>query len=510
MEIQGTDEFAARAARLDDSGDAVAELQKALLASGLSRLPDIGVDGGFGPITDIYVRALQIAIRDVDSSVKIDGIAGPAVWARLDGGAVPAAANVSAAVVSDGWPRLSSAAEVDGVFRARFGAGFVEWFRQRHSGQGQWSGLRLVSGPDVERRVRDLFDHLSAVFGRGPLPLPVFLTVFAIAMVETGGLIAPVSERVGLDGHPGIAYAFDRIDTLGKASYNGAANHSVFDVMNRSSFTDAHGHLPLGDRLVNTSDEVWRGERFPQDRFPTTVDPGVSGILLEADFYKFRGRGLIQTTWRANYRPLIEHVQGYNGSHPLLAEYSARWRGIDVDVVADQSTNRDWDRLYQESDGELALVAIRMHENSHGNYLDLAADDDNRLFGQDTGSIWNAGKRVNGRSSYANVLRDRVRQLLDDVRSGTAAVAGGSRVNAANLVASPRPELKLDVQGRRDAVIDLQKLLASTVERVLPALAADGKFGARTDLWVRVFQQRANLGVDGKVGAGTWKVLKPR
>ena len=46
-----------------------------------------------------------------------------------------------------------------------------------------------------------------------------------------------------------------------------------------------------------------------------------------------------------------------------------------------------------------------------------------------------------------------------------------------------------------------------------PSLSADGSFGDRTDVWVRVFQKQAGFAVtdiDGKVGKATWEKLRPR
>jgi peptidoglycan hydrolase-like protein with peptidoglycan-binding domain len=68
--------------QLNDSGDAVRRLQRAL-----RRTPDLGVvvDGIFGPVTEQAVEEFQKG-----ANLQVDGIVGPMTWAALpDGGPMP-------------------------------------------------------------------------------------------------------------------------------------------------------------------------------------------------------------------------------------------------------------------------------------------------------------------------------------------------------------------------------------------------------------------------------------
>lgn len=71
--------------RVGSRGDAVAALQRALVAAGFQ----MGVDGDFGPGTEMGVRAFQRTKELAD-----DGIVGPGTWAALDaaGAGAPVAA----------------------------------------------------------------------------------------------------------------------------------------------------------------------------------------------------------------------------------------------------------------------------------------------------------------------------------------------------------------------------------------------------------------------------------
>jgi peptidoglycan hydrolase-like protein with peptidoglycan-binding domain len=62
----------------------VAELQKALAAIGIRRLPALSPTGTFGPLTDLAVRLFQLHVKSThDATMDVDGICGPVTWAYL-------------------------------------------------------------------------------------------------------------------------------------------------------------------------------------------------------------------------------------------------------------------------------------------------------------------------------------------------------------------------------------------------------------------------------------------
>jgi peptidoglycan hydrolase-like protein with peptidoglycan-binding domain len=68
-----------------------------------------------------------------------------------------------------------------------------------------------------------------------------------------------------------------------------------------------------------------------------------------------------------------------------------------------------------------------------------------------------------------------------------------------------RPELAVLKKGtRHPAVKSIQRALAKVLKK---SISADGVFGPSLTLDVRTFQQRAGLGVNGRVGPSTWSVL---
>lgn len=145
---------------------------------------------------------------------------------------------------------------------------------------------------------------------------------------------------------------------------------------------------------------------------------------------------------------------------------------------------------------------------------------------------WNAPKHPNGRKNtfsaaqFAEIDRilaevfNVVTQLRGydemhfEVKGNAAQVAEAARHvealragNAPVVPAAPagKPVLKLGSKG--DAVKILQDRLKTNYPAYAGSIVVDGDFGAKTDAAVREFQKRAQLTVDGVVGAATWKAL---
>lgn len=314
---------------------------------------------------------------------------------------------------------FADAAAIDTFFTRQNVHDFVSWFNANVANKGFWgksgsrAGISMANDSQAHDRFNELWSNegIKTIFGKGSVSLLQFLSLQSIFNNETGGSLIPLTERVGSAGHPGIAYAFDKIPGL-KRSYNTlAGNKTCFDLFNDSNYNNAFQNLPLGSQLKNTTNVVWKGEAYPQT-VAFSTNPQVSGYVLEADFFKYRGRGFIQTTGRTNYSSIIDFVMKYSGNNPVIINMKATWaqRSANIDVLATVSTNAEWDNLFQNSGGLIAARSVEVHNSLSGDYLGKI-NCANPITA--ASSISNMGKRISGGDAYAALFLNRVTQIIE-------------------------------------------------------------------------------------------------
>lgn len=298
---------------------------------------------------------------------------------------------------------FSAASDVDAWNQARLKEHFLSWFNRKVADQGAWRGVKLVDTPANRVGFHSFWNNFAPLNGGTVTPFQ-YLALMGIFANECRADFKPASERMGRTGYPGLTYLYEEIPGV-KKSYNTLpGNKTAYQCFHSAAFSAAHATRAGWAQLRNTTDVRWSGAVYPRTNFPTAADAAVAGCIMETDFMKFRGRGFIQTTTRANYAKLIQYVLDYTGDNNVIDYYQAAWSGRPVDEIADASSNDDWDRLFEQTDLIIAAQAIRSHDQGAGRYLALTGDPD--------AAIVNMGKRISGGTKYAELYRERMESLI--------------------------------------------------------------------------------------------------
>lgn len=330
-------------------------------------------------------------------------------------------------------PTFSKAIEIDLFFKSKTGFDFIDWFNERLAGAGEFADRRIQPdrGEDmlaVKRDFIEFWDEIPIVFAKPKISLFEFVALMCIAINEQGGRFRSRTEGCGPGRkdstgrrHEGLSYAFDSLPKI-KKSYNtltDSGNRTAYACFCDPVFCRAHRDLGLADRLSGATDptlisEVWKGELYPFEQFPVKEDLALAGFVMQADFYKFRGRGPIQITGRTPYRKIAEFIQSYTGPSPVLQKFKASWQGLSPDDACTVSRDSDWDEIFTQK----AIIARSLRV-----YADLATPSKNlfamvgildELNGRKVGSFFRVGRTISGTEDYAlNKYLPRVVEMLE-------------------------------------------------------------------------------------------------
>ncbi len=308
--------------------------------------------------------------------------------------------------------------------RTTFGAagGFIAWYNKVLASTSAFQHRgKIPTNAGVAARFDAFWDQIPAIFSSPSTTALGFAAVMSIGIQENSGDMSCDPEAVGKPpDYPGLVYAFEKIPNL-KSSYNvnsGLGNWTALKLFGDPNYLAAHSSLAGYQQAVgNGIDPAWNTAIWPGG-FSSQVDTSVNGFIMEADFYKLRGRGVIQTTGRSDYCVLIDYILNNAGQlgNATLNQLKAAWDaypstgGSKHDVIASRSTNVQWDAAFGE--GIILAAAIAQDSSVKQNYLQLSTNANTLNGGTSTkGSLYFMARKINA-GSYPDTVVPMMKAMI--------------------------------------------------------------------------------------------------
>ena len=314
--------------------------------------------------------AAQITIASGKGSVEVaipDGLKdGTEISATVSGEGLSAETKAKFTVGSPSTTRITSSKIKVG------GKDFVDWFNKvfRPPRDGK-TGI-VVHGKDkqffpdslaVPKAFREVWDNVSVLVGPQGATLNQFAAMFCIMYNETGGYFLSQAESESAQWERQLAYCFGTEG--GKASYNmkggsgPTAKHSAGDLLKEWGVISDQADVDAWNGYAWSESDVPKEKRKAGAKYPAQFSDDIKKKSMECDYYKFRGRGLSQITWREGY---------YKYGDPALKDAGYPKTSVEM-------TNDELNAALKDPKVYLKVVYNEWHKGSVGEAFKHVDDD---------------------------------------------------------------------------------------------------------------------------------------
>lgn len=308
---------------------------------------------------------------------------------------------------------------------------FRDFFNKFCSKQNHWGvtsankQATIVAVPEADNRLSIIFTpgNIKAVTGQNDISIFQFLIMTSIMLNETGGSFILATGEYG-----SAKYMFSYNPSIPKVSYNCAksynktacstlGNKSAYDLFHDPIFMNVPARASMY-KPKNINDPLWQGYTYPttEPEGNNKHDSGKSnypilGIIGECDFYKFRGRGVIQLTGRGNYKKWLEYINANKTTIPFNSDSGSiinAWGSSSIEDIATKITNIELDKLF--SDNALAILVFKTHSSNKALVEMYSVDSPDKFI--DLAFAY--GKSIGG-TKYGTLFANRVFEIVENI-----------------------------------------------------------------------------------------------